>query len=197
NARNVPPIAMMPQMYPWRLKDAMPPKYAPMLQPNARRAPYPISSPPMTDAKKLPFVTLVNLNSPPAADAMNAPRITPKLSTVVESANMEDCRATADSPCQYPQLATSIPKNCRVFDPRSANAEVMPYGCPRVMSVSAFSTARAVAAASSGHEPLNLRFQPSAEGSGATLGELRFFSMKIVPAAIAPKISSETIHAPP
>src|SRR5699024_11232084 len=63
NARNVPPIAMMPQMYPWRLKDAMPPKYAPMLQPNARRAPYPISSPPMTDAKKLPFVTLVNLRS--------------------------------------------------------------------------------------------------------------------------------------
>ncbi len=33
----------------------------------------------MTEAEKLPKVIFVNLNRPPAADAMNAPRMTPEV----------------------------------------------------------------------------------------------------------------------
>src|SRR5699024_10516416 len=140
----------------------MSPKYAPMIQPNARRAPYPINRPPMTEAMKLPLVILVNLNSPPAADAKNAPSMTPKLRTVVESANIEEFKAVAASPCQYPQLATSNPIKSATLEPHSANAEVIPHGSPRVIRVKAFNTARATAAAINGHEPLKILFQPRA-----------------------------------
>jgi len=59
-----------------------------------------MSSPPITEAVKLPGVILVNLNRPPAADAIKAPRIIPRFKTVVESAKIDACRAAALSPCQ-------------------------------------------------------------------------------------------------
>src|SRR5690625_3321688 len=116
----------------------------------------------MTDAIKLPLVILVNLNKPPAADAKNAPRMTPKLRTVVESANIDEVKAVAASPCQYPQLPTSNPMNSATLDPHHANAEVIPHGSPRVISVKAFNTASTTAATIKGHDPLRILFLPRA-----------------------------------
>src|SRR5699024_3935420 len=138
----------------------MPPKYAPMLQPNARRAPYPINRPPMTDAMKLPLVILVNLNSPPAAEAKNAPSMTAKLRTVVESAGIDHSNARAACPCQQPRLAASHPIAAVALEPHSAKAEVAPHGSPRVSSVKACNPASATAAGIQGQEPLKILFQP-------------------------------------
>ena len=151
----------------------------------------------MTEAAKLPVVTRVNLNKPPAAEATNAPIITPKFSTVVESVKIDASSADALAPCQYPQLATSKPMTEAILDPHNAKAEVMPQGVPRVMSVNAFKTANTIAAANKGQDPRKIRFQPLSVGSAAILGAFFFFSISKVIQAMNPNSAMETSQAPP
>src|SRR5699024_1102797 len=156
-----------------------------------------MSNPPITDAVAFLPLIFENLKSPPAADARNAPRITPRLRTVVESAKIDDSNAAAFAPCQYPQLATSTPKNCATFDPHKAKADVMPHGVPRVISVKALRSANTAAAANNGHEPRKIRLQPFVEGFGAIFGGRFFFSTTSVIQAIKLNNAIDNIQAPP
>src|SRR5699024_12772344 len=105
-------------------------------------------------------LNFLNLNTPLAAEARKAPKMTPKLKTFVESAKIDELRTTSFAPCQYPQLATSMPTHIAILDPHNANADVIPQGDPRVIKVNALRTAKAIAAANNGQEPRKIRFHP-------------------------------------
>src|SRR5690625_7971218 len=114
--------------------------------------------------------------------------MTPKFKTVVESAKIDELRTTSFAPCQYPQLATSMPKNIAILDPHKANADVIPQGDPRVIKVNALRTAKAIAAANNGQEPRKIRFHPLVLGRATILGGFFFFSILIVHHVIRTKI---------
>ena len=97
-ATKVPSKAMIAQTHPCRLKDEIPPKYAPMLQPKARRDPYPISRPPRMEAPAIPGFIFFGLNVPWKDAAIKAPKIIPKFSTLVESVKTEFFKASPVGP---------------------------------------------------------------------------------------------------
>ena len=57
-----------------------------MLQPNARRDPYPINSPPTMAAPATPSFIFLGLNVPWNEAEIKAPNMIPKFMTLVESA---------------------------------------------------------------------------------------------------------------
>src|SRR5699024_6675784 len=103
--------------------------------------------------------------------------MTPKFKTVVESAKIDELRTTSFAPCQYPQLATSMPKNIAMLERHTASADVRPQRDARVIKVNALRTAKAIAAANHGQEPRKIRFHPLVLGRVAILGGFFFFSI--------------------
>src|SRR5699024_7589565 len=139
-----------------------------------------INNPPISAAALFFKLILLNLNKPLAAEARKAPKMTPKFKTDVESAKIDELRTTSIAPCQYPQLATSMPKNIAILDPHKANADVIPQGDPRVIKVDALRTAKAIAAAYDCQVPRKIRFHPLVLGRAVILGGFFFFSILIV-----------------
>ena len=78
------------------LPDVMPLNRAPILQPKASLAPYPIKKPPIIAAyNNFLFIEAWFTKFPAKADAIKAPKIIPKLETVVGSASKLFSKAIA------------------------------------------------------------------------------------------------------
>src|SRR5579862_2293319 len=119
---------------PCTLPDAIPLKYAPMLQPYAMRAPYPRSSPPATAvAAERPEMRQAGANRPARPAAVIAPSISPMSITDVASATIGACsaaRCAGDDHDGHDSTPTFAADNA--LAPHNANAPVMPHGRPAI-----------------------------------------------------------------
>src|SRR5438309_11326978 len=84
--------------------------------------------------------------------AVSAPRMMPKSMTDVTSLNTL-ALSSALRVDQYGHEPTSTPRAASIFDPQSANADVMPQGRPASASVATLTAASPSAPAASGQGP--------------------------------------------
>src|SRR6185503_16026770 len=185
----LPANAATSQTQPCRLPEAMPLKYAPMLQPYASRAPYPSSRPPTTAAAADRAETRhAGAKRPARPAAAIAPSTRPmSITDVTSSAIGAWSAARCAGVDQYGHASTFTFSVASALAPHNANADVTPHGRPAIRSVAMLTAARPIAPAASGHGPRSQR-APSSRGSGAAAAiGARRRSTTIVIAAIAAK----------
>src|SRR5689334_782082 len=109
------------QTHPCNEPEATPPTKAPILQPKPRRAPHPISSPPITAASKdFAGGQLPRANGFDAAAAAMAPKIIPKFVRLEVSERTDSASACwGPDHCQNAECERSKPRAAAAFAPQT------------------------------------------------------------------------------
>src|SRR3569833_2347055 len=153
----------------------VPPRYAPMLQPPAFRAPTPIRTPPRTAATAVRHgIELWIFHAPAAAAATAAPIMIPMSVRLFLSFQIGPASDVAlDFCCQNSQDSGCSPNTCRILAPHNENALVTPQIPPETRNTAPASTPSTTAPTRIGHEPRKTRAKPCAVGTTSTGGGVR------------------------
>src|SRR5262249_38678426 len=127
-----PSRAAANQTQPCSEPDTTPPTNAPILQPKPRRAPQPISRPPIAAANSEDAGgQLARANGCEAAAAARAPKIMPRLVKLEVSPRIESVSAClGPGHCQNPACDRSMPSREVIFPPQTVKPNVTLQGWP-------------------------------------------------------------------
>src|SRR5258708_21923641 len=128
----LPTSAAANQIQPCSDPEATPPTKAPILQPKPRRAPQPISNPPIAAAKSEGAGgQLARANGRVPAAAAIAPKIMPRLVRLAVSLRMEsDSACFGPGHCQNSARERSAPSRFATLAPQTVNPNVTLQGWP-------------------------------------------------------------------